>query len=133
MTGGREYGDQRRVDEALDFLHAKHPIEILIHGDCPNGVGKPKSTDQMAADWARRHGIPVDPYPARWDDLNAMPCVIRYRGSKPYNVLAGPNRNTRMLIEGCPHLVAVFPGDRGTADCRAKALKRGIAIVDIDA
>ncbi|MEG3175817.1 DUF2493 domain-containing protein [Sphingomonas sp. RB3P16] len=126
VTGGRDYRDQKRVAEALNTIHAERPIEVLIHGAATGA-------DTLAAEWAWQRKIPVEPYPAAWDDITAMPCRIRYKGRKPYNALAGHARNIRMLMLSAPTLVVAFPGGAGTAHCRAQALRRGIAVMDVDA
>lgn len=126
VTGGREYRDQARVDEVLDAIHQDGPIDILIHGDADGA-------DRLADDWARRRGVPRDPYPAKWEDVDAFGALVKWRGSRRYNARAGLQRNIRMLVQAVPHLVVVFPGGSGTAHCRAQALRRGIAIMDVDA
>jgi YspA, cpYpsA-related SLOG family len=127
VTGGRDYRDQRRVDEALDTIHAVTPIEVIIHGAATGA-------DSLAADWAQRHRVPIDPFPADWENTDAMPCRIGVnRHGKRFNKLAGFNRNTRMVTElGTAGLCVVFPGGAGTQDCRAKALRAGIATLDVD-
>lgn len=125
VTGGRDYCDAARVAEALDAIHEATPLDILIHGDA-------RGADTLAADWARRRGVPLDPYPARWDDLDALGARIRRGPHGFYNSAAGHQRNVRMLMLGVPHLVAVFPGGKGTAHCRGQALRLGIAVMDID-
>lgn len=130
ITGGRDFRNQARVDEVLDALHDATPFDILIHGDA-------RGADTLAADWARRRQIPIDPYPAKWDDLDACNAVIRrhansVRGAGLYNAAAGTQNNIRMLMQAIPHLVVVFPGGRGTAHMRAQALRQGIAVMDVD-
>lgn len=128
ITGGRDFRNQARVDEVLDALHDATPFDILIHGDA-------RGADTLAADWARRRQIPIDPYPAKWDDIDAIDAVIRRvgnHGSSFYNAAAGMQRNIRMLMRAIPHLVVVFPGGRGTAHMRAQALRRGIPVIDVD-
>lgn len=134
VTGGRYHGHEERVVEALNTIHAATPVDTLIHGACPSTHGKPRSLDMIAAEWAARKGIPTEGYPADWDNIDAMPCRIKVNGrGKPYNALAGPNRNTRMILQGRPHLGAVFfIRGPGTTDCRSKLLKHGIPILDID-
>lgn len=134
ITGGRDFRNQARVDEVLDALHDATPFDILIHGDA-------RGADTLAADWARRRQIPIDPYPAKWDDLDACNAVIRrhaqdgrgrQRSGSFYNAAAGTQRNIRMLLQARPHLVVVFPGGRGTAHMRAQALRQDIPVMDVD-
>lgn len=126
VTGGRTYSDRKRVEETLNRIHAQTPLDVLIHGDCETGA------DRIARDWAIRNGIPHDAYPADWDNIDAVPCRIKFRNRKPYNALAGFNRNIRMLIQGVPERLAVFSGGPGTAHCKAQALRRGIEVLDVE-
>lgn len=125
--GGRKYRDQARVDTALDTIHAATPIEVVIHG-CAGGA------DRMAADWARRRGVKIDPYPADWDNLDHPQARLKWNTfrRRMYDANAGFRRNLRMLIEGCPQLVVAFPGGAGTDDMVAKALKNNVAVLSVD-
>lgn len=125
VTGGRAYSDRARVEETLNRIHAATPLDVLIHGDA-------SGADSLARDWAIRNGVRHDPYPAAWDDIDAIPCRVKWRGRKPYNALAGLNRNTRMILQGCPHLVVVFSGNTGTQHMRGQALRHGVPILDVE-
>lgn len=147
VTGGRTWGripvdtpphamaaarvkanaEHRRLNEALDEIHAATPIAELIHGDC-------RGADRFAAEWAGRRGIRVTPFPVDWDNIDLPGARIRRNGrGKFYDATAGYRRNLRMLIEGAPELVIAFPGGNGTAHMTAQALKRDIAVLRIDA
>lgn len=104
VCGGRDFTDHVRVFAALDRLHAKHPITVLIHGAAP-GV------DRLASRWAKWRGIEVEPYPADWDK---------------HRTAAGPIRNQRMLDHSNPDAVVAFPGGVGTADMVTRAVKAGL-------
>lgn len=125
VTGGRAYSDRARVEETLNRIHAATPLDVLIHGDA-------SGADSLARDWAIRNGVKHDPYPAAWDDIDAVPCRVKWRGRKPYNALAGLNRNVRMLTLSAPELLVCFSGGAGTAHCRAQALRRDIAVLDVE-
>ena len=127
VTGGRDYVDRQRVEETLNRIHAATPLDVLIHGDA-------SGADTLAREWAVRNGVTHDPYPADWANIDAMPCRIKVgKNRKPYNALAGFNRNVRMLTLSAPGLLVAFPGRAGTAHCRAQALRRGIPVLDVDA
>jgi len=81
----------------------------------------------MAEQWADANGIPVDPYPARWEDVEAPGAVIRYRKGtgEPYNVLAGHQRNQEMIDRGRPDGAVGFPGRGGTADMQRRCEAAG--------
>ena len=136
VTGGRDYANQARVDEALGAVHADSAITLLIHGRCTviGDAGDPvfQGFDRLADNWARSRGIPVMEFPADWENIGTRPCSIGVnRAGRPYNKLAGFNRNIAMLEQGEPELLIVGPGGRGTAHCHAHALKRGIPSLEV--
>ena len=103
MTGGRGYGDSRRVDFILSALW---PFKL--------GHGNARGADSLCEQWVRRR----DPcaftrYPAEWTK---------------HGKSAGPIRNRFMLDDFKPHILVAFPGGSGTADCVAAALSRGIPV-----
>lgn len=75
--------------------------------------GEAKGADQLAAQWARRSGVKVEPYPADW---------------KAYGVGAGPLRNQQMVDAG-PDIGIAFPGAGGTADMTRRLKQAGIEVV----
>jgi hypothetical protein len=94
-------------------VHAAHPIGVLVTGGA-TGV------DTLAGDWATgvflREGRPqLEVHPADWDT---------------HGKSAGPIRNQEMAALGADLCVA-FAGGPGTADMRARATKRGIAVLDV--
>lgn len=109
VTGGRDYADAAKVDEALSHLYKLYGISRLAHGGADGA-------DALAAAWAVRIGAEVVAYPVtgdEWRDLGKA---------------AGPIRNGRMLATEDPDMLVVFPGGRGTADCERQARKRGIFV-----
>jgi hypothetical protein len=125
VCGGRDYYDAVRAYTVLDHYHVQRPFSIVIHGAA-------KGADNLAAEWATTRFVQAIPFPAAWDDLTTQPCVTRYRrDGKPYNVLAGGIRNTRMLVEGKPELVIAFPGGSGTADMIRKSRMARVPVLVI--
>lgn len=118
ITGGRDYRNRKRLFQELDREHATDPIEVLISGRCPTG------TDHMAEEWAKAHDVEIEPYPAKWDDIDHPTARIRWRNGKPYDARAGFRRNTQMLVEGRPTKVLASPGGPGTADMVSQARSR---------
>jgi hypothetical protein len=78
--------------------------------------GESRGADKLAALWASRRSIPLEPYPADWDR---------------WGMAAGPKRNRQMLIEGKPDLVVAFPGGDGTADMVRQARKAGVRVREV--
>lgn len=109
VTGGRDYSDTQRAFAALDDLHARRPISVLIEGEA-------RGLDSRARVWAVRRGISVEPYPAKWDT---------------YGKAAGGIRNQQMIDEGRPDYGLVFPGGVGTADMRRRLIAAGIPFEEV--
>ncbi|QWY83267.1 putative GTP-binding protein [Rhizobium phage RHph_X2_25] len=125
VTGGRDYNDTARIFAALDELHARKPISVLIEGEA-DGL------DKRAANWAFRRGVSVLPFPAPWDDVDHPDAVVRYRrDGMPYDVNAGPRRNQQMIDEGKPDFGLVFPGGTGTADMRQRLVDAEIPFEEV--
>lgn len=110
VTGGRDMTDRRMIDRGLSALAGVRTIGALAHGDS-------RGADKLSDEWAKSHGIERKPYPADWRALGKS---------------AGPIRNRRMLDDFKPELLVVFPGGRGTADCRSAAAERGIPVLTVD-
>ncbi len=106
VCGGRDYQGHGTLFSALDTLHAKRGIALVIHGGA-------KGADYLAALWARDRGIPALSFPAEWTT---------------YGKRAGPIRNQQMIDEGKPDGVVAFPGRTGTADMTARARRAGLKI-----
>ena len=114
VCGSRDFSDRSLVDAKLDEVRERLggiPMRVIS--------GAARGADTLAADWARRHGVPCDEYPAEWD---------RYGKS------AGYRRNERMLAEGQPHLVVAFPqgASRGTRMMMDIAARAKVAVEEID-
>lgn len=125
VTGGRKYANYWRIWRTLDALHKTHNFTKLVHG-------KGGWTDMSADAWAKARDVPVQDYPAKWNDISRPDAVIReHANGKPYNVIAGFARNQQMLDEEEVKLVVAFPGGHGTADMVAKARKAGVEVIEV--
>lgn len=114
VCGGRSFADSARVDQVLGAVHARRPISLLIHGGA-------RGADSLAASWAFFNGVPVKSYAAQWERFR--------RASMP--AAAGRARNERMLNDGKPDLVIVFPGGYGTAHMENIARAAGVKTIRI--
>lgn len=108
VTGGRDFKDSPTVFAALDAIHARTPVRVVIHGGAAGA-------DASAQAWAEDLGIAVYALPADW---------ARFGRS------AGPIRNGK-LLDLRPSLVVAFPGGRGTADCVRQARARKIPVHEV--
>lgn len=73
-----------------------------------------KGYDRLATKWCEENGVLCYAEPADWDNLGK-------RG--------GPVRNDLMMLKFEPHIVVLFPGGPGTADCGRKARDRGVGCI----
>ncbi|MDW9650818.1 DUF2493 domain-containing protein [Sinorhizobium meliloti] len=124
VTGGRDYCDTARIWAALDELHGRRPVSVLIEGEAPG-------LDTRARVWAKRRGIAVESHPAPWDDVDHPEAIVRHRkDGKPYDVNAGPRRNQQM-IDAQPDYAMIFPGGTGTADMKRRIIAAGIPFEEV--
>jgi hypothetical protein len=107
ICGGRDFTDVRGAFRALDDLHRRNPVSLVIEGGA-------RGADAIARYWADENGVAYLTFPADWD---------------AHGPSAGPLRNIRMLQEGRPDLVAAFPGGRGTAHMVRIAREAGVHVV----
>ena len=94
-------------DFLVRYLDTLDPqTTFLMHGGA-------SGADRLAGEWAVANGITYKVYSADWSIGRA----------------AGPQRNTRMLLEGKAGRVIAFAGGAGTADMIKQATKAGIPVI----
>jgi len=124
IAGSRNIFELRHVYDAVrasGFI-----ISEVVSGVAP-GI------DILGEVWAKQHGIPIKPFPAAWDDLEAPGAVIRRQGSRVYNAMAGFDRNELMAVYA-EALIAVWNGhSRGTLDMiqRIEAKQKRLFVYDV--
>jgi hypothetical protein len=94
VAGPRETISLNVVVEGLDNL-----LHMGLIGDKDNLVivqGTALGVDTYAMLWAVLRGVRYKNYPAKWQDLTAVPCVVGKNTRGTFNRLAGHNRNTTM-------------------------------------
>lgn len=99
VCGGRDYKNISAVRHALQTLHGKRAITLIIEGGATGA-------DRLAREWAVENGVKFQTFAANWT---------------AHGKAAGPLRNALMLAEGKPDGVIAFPGGAGTADMVSKA------------
>jgi hypothetical protein len=125
ITGGRTFAtllkeretpedlqrDSERVARERQIIHGalSHVpgTAVLVHGAAPGA-------DTVCAEIWESFGGKTEAHAANW---------------KAHGPGAGPRRNQAMVDLGADLLLA-FPGGTGTADCKQRALKAGIPVVD---
>lgn len=102
--------DVAYLNNKLDELDNQFQFSYLIEGEA-------RGADTLARQWANNLWIPVQEFPAKWDEFGKS---------------AGPRRNQQMLDEGKPDLVVAFHHDiehsKGTADMVKRAQKAGFFV-----
>ena len=104
VTGGRYYNGGGIVSAELSKLNPSLVIE-----------GGATGADYFAKMWAGANEVESKTYYADWS----------LHGSA-----AGPIRNKKMIDENLDAVLLVFPGGKGTADCRRYAEKMGLKIIE---
>lgn len=135
IAGGRDFIDyealKSRVLKELKKLcknevYAGSPLEI-VGGEAPGA-------DTLGKEFAKEFGIPFVAFPAKWNNLAAVPCAIGIRkdGSE-YNKLAGHNRNQEMADYASEELgvLIAFWDDKssGTKDMISRARGRHLHVI----
>ncbi|MEE7460670.1 hypothetical protein MFUR16E_04650 [Methylobacterium fujisawaense] len=106
VCGGRDFDRKGVIWDALDDLHRRDPVALVITGAAPGA-------DTQADRWAAARGLDRIIVPANWTG----------RGKA-----AGPVRNELMLSMGKPDRVLAFPGGIGTASMCRLAEKAGVRV-----
>lgn len=107
ICGGRDYYFTHHDYEQLDEILRVKNITEVISGGCTGA-------DACGERWAKEKGIPVKRFLADWD---------KGKG-------AGPLRNEGMASYA--EMCIVFPGGKGTADMKQRALAHGLFICEIE-
>jgi hypothetical protein len=123
VCGGRQYGgdyylslaktldsiceDRKWTTEVEDQSKVFLPRVHIIAGGA-------RGVDTLAVDWAACRYCSFTIFPADWET---------------YGKSAGAIRNGRMITEGKPDLVVVFPGGKGTENMEKQAQKAGLEII----
>lgn len=110
VTGGRDYNNKEKLYKALDGVHERNGIKLLIQGGA-------KGADSLAKEWSKSRGVHCVEIMALWDT----------HGKK-----AGHLRNSAMLSlnpDGC----VAFEGGKGTADMVGKCKKAGTKVMEVSA
>lgn len=107
VCGGRDFNDEAAVFAALDRLHGRRAVTLLIHGAA-------RGADLLAQGWAHAREIPYLGVPAKWSE---------------HGNSAGPQRNTVMAnLKPAADMLVAFPGGRGTANMIENAETMGIKV-----
>lgn len=97
IAGSRTYNN---YDELKTIINGFITAMSIANNDTYNIIivsGKAKGADTLGEQYANEYRYNIEEYPAKWKDLNAQPCKIKYNQYGAYNCLAGMNRNKDMV------------------------------------
>jgi len=93
IAGSRSITSYDTVKRAIieSGLWAKHKKSIEVVS------GKADGVDTLGEEFAKKNGLQIHSFPAKWDDIEAPGAVVRTRrDGKKFNLLAGIWRNHEM-------------------------------------
>lgn len=105
----------RKVSEAkaMPFIRAfakLYDVKVVL-------CGMARGVDRAGRTWARKNGITVEPYPAKWD------------GDKGKN--AGFARNQEMVDADADAALVIHVGTGGSYDIMGRARAAGLLVVEV--
>lgn len=104
IAGSRTITDYGTVEQAI--IESGFYISEVVSG-------KAKGVDTLGEQWATKNGLPIEAFPANWDE---------------YGKSAGPIRNKEMA-EYADALIAVWDGNsRGTQHMIITAVQAGLKV-----
>jgi YspA, cpYpsA-related SLOG family len=122
LCGSRRWQGPGTVEAVLDRLAAQHGERLVVI------EGAARGADHAAHLWCEHHALPKNRHrcdPVDWlAERQARPQLWR---------LAGPERNTRMLVQDQPCLIICFhehfdPALGGTSDMALRGLLRDVPV-----
>lgn len=122
VCGSRRWPWPATVETVLEQLLTRHGESLAVIEGAATGA------DQAAHAWCERHGFDRDRHRCHSVDWQAE------RRERPQQWrMAGPERNTRMLLEERPRLVIAFhdhfsPGSGGTSDMCLRGLVKQVPV-----
>lgn len=119
IAGSRRITDPHLVAWAMDRA-IEHGLVVteVVSGKEPHGV------DRLGELWADAHGVPVRPFPARWEEFGP-------RGS-PARRRAGPARNEEMACYAEALVALPDIESRGTRDMIQRARRHKLWVFQFE-
>jgi len=130
VIGSRTYKNKKQVYEEIDKVREEYDITGIVSGvseDDKNDTGP----DTYGRDYALENVLEYIGHPAQWNDISE-PCRLKYtRWGKPFNALAGLNRNTFIAEDGEIGLAFWDGKSKGTKDTIDKMKALGKEVITI--
>lgn len=129
VAGGRKFTDYTQltleINNLVDYELTNHMVSIVS--------GMAPGVDIMAWEFCKEFQVNCIEMPADWEDVTINGAVVKYHDNgRPYNVVAGHQRNARMAKIG-DGLLAMWDGrSTGTGDMidRMNKLNKPVRIIN---
>lgn len=119
IAGPRDFEDYSVVCEAIKASGFK--IKEVVSGGA-------KGVDSLGERWADENNVPVQPFPAEWNNLKQKGAVVATNSwGKKYNKNAGFFRN-ELMAEYADALIAIETGTPGTGHMIKTAKAEGLEV-----
>lgn len=95
IAGSRSCTSYKAIEAAMNVF-GHHPSVVLS--------GTARGADRLGEEWAKLHGVPIEYYPANWDEYGKAAGLIR-NGEMAHNADAlvalwdGQSRGTQHMIQ----------------------------------
>lgn len=122
IAGSRSFNDYEKLKQFCNSVLVNYKdIEIVS--------GTADGADKLGERYAKEKGYTLTEFPAKWKDLTAKPCFVKYdKNAEPYNVLAGLNRNKEMAKYADVLIAFWIDGSKGTENMIKEALKQKLEL-----
>ena len=123
IAGPRDFEDYEVVCQAIE-ASGFEVTEVVS--------GKAKGVDTLGERWANDNDVPIEPFPAEWNNLKQPGAVVATNSwDKKYNKNAGFYRNGLMAEYG-EALIAIDTGSGGTGNMIKLATAAGLEVFRYD-
>ncbi len=107
IAGSRDIDDYGLLQKVIE--ESGIPITVVLSG-------RAKGIDKLGERWAFENDIPVECYPAKWDDLSHPEAVIKENEYGKYDAMAGIRRNERMVKHADALIAVIKDSSDGTSN-----------------
>jgi len=116
IVGSRDITDYSILEEAVKKSGFK--IKEVVSGGA-------KGVDSLAEDFAGQNKLKCTVFKPDWNNISSPNAIVKVNNyGKQYNVLAGFERNTK-IVEYCDAMIAIDNGSNGTNDSISKMKETG--------
>lgn len=113
IAGSRNVKDYNIVEPIIH--ECLHNLNITVSSISSIVSGTADGVDLLGEQFALKNNLNISKFPAQWNDLTIKPCKIKYnKFGKPYNTLAGFNRNNDMAMFANAAIVIVLNNSSGS-------------------